>query len=81
MVASLERIAGADVARRVRWEQDARIERMVRGWPGKLDNSRAVSLGLPVDDSFDSIVRSYIDEDLGRGLIVSAKASASPPKV
>jgi nucleoside-diphosphate-sugar epimerase len=68
MVASLERIAGAEVARRVRWEPDARIERMVRGWPGKLDNSRAVSLGFPVDDSFDSIVRSYIEEDLGRGL-------------
>ncbi len=64
MAASLERIGGPDAARRVRWEPDARIERMVRGWPGALDNSRAIALGFPVDDTFDTIVRRYMQDDL-----------------
>jgi nucleoside-diphosphate-sugar epimerase len=62
MVASLERVAGADVARRVRWQPDARIEGMVRGWPGNGDNSRALALGFPVDDGIDAIIRAYMAE-------------------
>ena len=61
MVASLERVAGADVARRVRWERDPRIERMVRGWPGARDNTRARALGFPVDDDIDTIIRRHMD--------------------
>ncbi len=64
MVASLERVAGPDVAKRVRWQLDPRIERMVRGWPGRLDNSRARALGFPVDESFDAMIRRYIEEDM-----------------
>lgn len=64
MADSLERVAGRDSASRIRWERDERIERMVLGWPAAIDNSRAVSLGFPVDDSFDAIVRGYIAEDL-----------------
>ena len=60
MVASLERVAGPEVAMRVRWALDPRIERMMRGWPGKGDNSRARALGLPVDESFDAIIRRHI---------------------
>jgi D-erythronate 2-dehydrogenase len=66
MVASLERVAGPEVAKRVRWQLDPRIERMVRGWPGTLDNSRACALGFPVDESFDAIIRRYIEEDMPR---------------
>jgi nucleoside-diphosphate-sugar epimerase len=66
MVAALERVAGAEVAKRVRWESDPRIERMVRGWPGAGDNSRARALGFPVDDSFDAIIRHYIEKDMPR---------------
>lgn len=66
MVAALERIAGAEVARRVCWERDPRIERMVRGWPGAGDNSRARALGFPVDESFDAIIRHYIEKDMPR---------------
>jgi nucleoside-diphosphate-sugar epimerase len=62
MVASLERLAGAEVARRVRWESDPGIERMVRGWPGNGDNGRARSLGFPADESIDAIIRQYMYE-------------------
>ena len=62
MAASLERIAGREVASRIRWEIDPRIARMVATWPGDWDSSRARSLGLPGDESFDSIVQRFMRE-------------------
>ncbi|MDQ3211057.1 MAG: SDR family oxidoreductase [Acidobacteriota bacterium] len=62
MVAALERVAGPTVASRVRWERDPRIARMVAGWPGACDASRARAMGFPGDDTFDQIIRDYIAE-------------------
>jgi nucleoside-diphosphate-sugar epimerase len=62
MLASLERVAGPGVARRVRWERDPRIERMVASWPGAWDTTRARALGFPGDDNFDDVIRAYIEE-------------------
>ena len=68
MIAALERIAGPHVAQRVRLARDPRVERIVASWPGAWDSTRARSLGLPGDDSFDAIVRRYIeDSDLHMG--------------
>lgn len=64
MVASLERLAGPEVARRVRWEPDARIAPMVATWPGACDAARARSLGFASDPDFDAIVRQYMHERL-----------------
>jgi nucleoside-diphosphate-sugar epimerase len=63
MVASLERVAGASVASRIRWERDPRLERMVASWPGQVDAERARALGFPCDESFDAIIRAYMDEE------------------
>ena len=60
MVASLARVAGRDVAARVRFEPDPRIERMVATWPGELAATRARALGFPSDTDFDEIVRRYM---------------------
>jgi nucleoside-diphosphate-sugar epimerase len=65
MVASLERAAGESVARRVRWARDPRIERIVGSWPGAWDDSRARALGLPADADFETIVRRYMEVELG----------------
>ena len=65
MVAALERVAGSEVARRVRWERDPRIARIVATWPGALDTTRARALGFPGDETFDAIIRRYIDEEMG----------------
>jgi nucleoside-diphosphate-sugar epimerase len=62
MVASLARVAGPHITDRIRWERDPRVERIVASWPGAWDASRAVALGLRGDDSFDGIVRSYMNE-------------------
>jgi nucleoside-diphosphate-sugar epimerase len=64
MVAALTRVAGAEVASRVRWEPDARVQQVANTWPGRLDASRALALGFPVDTSFDDIIRQYIEHDL-----------------
>jgi nucleoside-diphosphate-sugar epimerase len=63
MVAALARVAGSAVATRVRWEPDPRIARIVATWPGALDTTRARALGFPGDESFDAIVRRYMDEE------------------
>jgi len=63
MAAALERLAGPHVVKRIRWERDAKIERMVLGWPGALETTRARALGFPTDDSFDDIIRQYIEEN------------------
>ena len=60
MVESLARVAGPEAAGRVRWEPDARIARMVAGWPGAWDTSRAESMGFPADRSFDQIVQAHL---------------------
>jgi nucleoside-diphosphate-sugar epimerase len=66
MVASLERVAGSTVASRIRFELDARVERIVNTWPVALDASRALGFGFPTDHAFDDIVRRYIAEDMPR---------------
>jgi nucleoside-diphosphate-sugar epimerase len=62
MVAALERVAGKEVAARVRFEPDPRIAPMVATWPGELKASRARELGFPYDTNFDDIIRRYIEE-------------------
>jgi D-erythronate 2-dehydrogenase len=66
MADALERVAGAEVARRIRWTREERIEKMVLGWPAAIDNSRALQLGFEVDETFDAIVRSYMESELGQ---------------
>jgi nucleoside-diphosphate-sugar epimerase len=66
MVASLARIAGPDVAARVGWQREPRIERIVASWPGAWDTARALSLGFPADESIDGIVSGYVEESRGR---------------
>jgi nucleoside-diphosphate-sugar epimerase len=63
MAASLERVAGPAVARRIHWERDPRIERIVGSWPGAWDVTRARALGFPGDETFDAIIRRYMDEE------------------
>ena len=66
MVAALERQAGPEVAARIRWQPDPRIERIVSTWPGALDATRARALGFPGDDSFDTVIRRHMDDVTSR---------------
>lgn len=60
---SLRRIGGNHCVKLIRREPDETIERIVAGWPRRFDAQRAESLGFAADDSFDAIVRTYIEDE------------------
>lgn len=65
-IAALQRVAGANVAKRIRREPDPTIMRIVAGWPRNFDTSRAKSLGFTTaEQSFDDIVKLHIEDELG----------------
>jgi nucleoside-diphosphate-sugar epimerase len=65
-IAALERVAGANVVKRIRREPDPAIIRIVAGWPRNFDTSRAKSLGFTTaEQSFDDIVKLHIEDELG----------------
>jgi D-erythronate 2-dehydrogenase len=64
-IASLRRIAGDKVASRIRRAPDPLVQRIVAGWPGRFDASRATALGFVAETSFDAIIRAHIDDELG----------------
>ena len=63
MVEALRAVAGDAAARRIRWERDPVIERIVGSWPAAWDTTRATSLGLRGDADFEAIVRAYVEDD------------------
>ena len=68
-IAALRRVAGERVAGRIRREPDALIERIVAGWPQRIEARRARELGFEAENSFDEIVRIHIDEDRGGAFV------------
>ncbi|ADP19289.1 short chain dehydrogenase family protein 62 [Achromobacter xylosoxidans A8] len=66
MVQALREVAGDEVAGRVGWQPDDRVERIVGSWPGRWDTARAEKLGLRGDADFAAIIRAYMADDLAR---------------
>ena len=64
MIASLERVAGPNCVKLIRREPDQQIQRIVEGWPQRLDTSRAQALGFQAETSFEQIIPAHI-EDVG----------------
>jgi hypothetical protein len=62
MVAALGRVAGPEAVARIRFEPDAAIARIVGGWPGAWEMSRAEALGFAGDADFDSVIRAFVEE-------------------
>jgi nucleoside-diphosphate-sugar epimerase len=60
MVAALRRVAGDDVAARVKWQHDPAIARIVSTWPARFESARGRALGMRADDDFDTVVREYM---------------------
>ncbi len=63
-IAALARVAGSEVAARIRREPDELIMRIVGGWPERIEARRALALGFKAEGSFDEIVKIHIDEEL-----------------
>ena len=64
-IAALRRIAGDEVAARIRREPDPLVIRIVDGWPHRFDAARARALGFVAERSFDDIIRIHIEDELG----------------
>ena len=69
MVAALERVAGGDIVKRITWQQDPAIIRIVNSWPGNFAATRGEAMGFRRDADFDSIVRAYIEDELNGKIV------------
>src|SRR5256885_16217777 len=68
MIAAMGRIAGSQVAKRVSWKPDARIEAIVKTWPVRFATTRAFELGFKADPDIDTVIRDYMtDENIKAG--------------
>jgi nucleoside-diphosphate-sugar epimerase len=63
MLEGLRRVAGAPVVRRVRFEADARIQAIVRTWPGRFETPRALAMGFRADADVETVIRDYIADE------------------
>ena len=60
MLAALARVAGENVVKRVRFEPDESVRRIVGGWPAAWDTTRARALGFPEHTTFEDVIREHI---------------------
>jgi len=63
MAAAMDRVAGFPASELIDWTDDPVIGPMVRTWPARVETPRAAALALFPEESFDAIVRQYIDRD------------------
>lgn len=61
---ALRRIAGDKVADRVKQEPDARIQKIVDGWPYNFTAARAREMGFESDASIDEMIEAHIADEL-----------------
>ncbi len=61
---ALERAGGPEALKLIRREPDARIRKIVAGWPRGFDPQRALDLGFVAEKDFDEIVRVYVEDEL-----------------
>lgn len=66
---ALRRIAGEGVVARIRREPDETITRIVAGWPRRFETKRAEALGFRAETSFDEIIRTHIEDELGGNFV------------
>lgn len=68
-IEALRRVAGDRVAARIRRQPDELVQRIVAGWPSRFDPKRALALGFTVEKTFDDIIRTHIEDDLGGRIV------------
>jgi D-erythronate 2-dehydrogenase len=68
-IAALTRVAGTNVAGRIRRAPDATVAKIVAGWPQNFDARRATELGFRAEASFDEIIRAHIEDELGGKIV------------
>ncbi|MCY3618842.1 MAG: SDR family oxidoreductase [Acidimicrobiaceae bacterium] len=61
---ALGRVAGPDAVALITEAPDPAIAEIVAGWPTRFDTTRATSLGFVAEETYDDIIRIYIEDDL-----------------
>ena len=64
MTEAVRRAGGTEAYRRIRWEPDPVIQRIISGWPRALHAPRAEALGFSADNGIDEVVRAFVEDDL-----------------
>jgi nucleoside-diphosphate-sugar epimerase len=64
-IAALRRAAGENAVKLIRHEPNPTIIAIVSGWAVAFDPQRALALGFRAENSFDEIVRTHIEDELG----------------
>jgi nucleoside-diphosphate-sugar epimerase len=64
MVDALRRAGGEAAVKRIRWEPDPVIQKIVDGWPRAIAAKRALALGIRGDAGIDEIVQGFVEDDL-----------------
>jgi nucleoside-diphosphate-sugar epimerase len=62
-VAALRRIGGDALAARVQYKPEARIQKIVAGWPVRFRTPRAAALGFAADPDIDTVIRDYVADE------------------
>jgi hypothetical protein len=65
MLDALERVAGPKARALVRFEADATVDAIVSTWPKAFDPQRALAHGFVAEASFDQIIQTHIEDELG----------------
>jgi len=63
-IESLKRVAGNEIAKLIKYKADPQIQKIVGSWAKDLEAKRATNLGFKAENTFDDIVKIYIEEDL-----------------
>jgi nucleoside-diphosphate-sugar epimerase len=63
-IEALRKVAGNDVVKLIRRENDETIAKIVSGWPRNFDPQRALGLGFKAESSFEEIIRAHIEDEL-----------------
>ena len=61
---ALARVAGPHTEALITESPDPAIAAIVAGWPERFDTRRALDLGFTPDESYDAIIRAYLEDDV-----------------
>jgi len=64
MIQALGQVAGEVTTARIQMQPDAAICAIVASWPSQFEVSRARSYGFAQDNSFEDVIRAFIEENL-----------------
>ena len=63
-IEALGRVAGPEAVALITEAPDPAVAEIVSGWPQRFDTARATGLGFVAEETYDDIIRAYIDDDL-----------------